>query len=254
MENIFFKKREHVAIVSINHPPANTWDLKTMEEFGQVVDQVENDPEFRVMIITGSGERFFSAGFDVKDAANTPKISPMGRSIWKQIDRFSKPVIAAINGTALGGGFELALACHFRFMTDSPEAVIGLTELNLGIIPGWGGTQRMANLIGYNNAQEMILLSKTISPEQALKIGLVYQVCPPDLLIDIALIFAQNLAKRPPIAVACVLKAMSAGKYEGIDQGLKIEEQGSLYVRNTEDCNEGFTAFLEKRDPVFKGV
>jgi enoyl-CoA hydratase/carnithine racemase len=252
-ENIILEKKGNISIVTIAHPPANAWNLATMEEFEKVIDALEQDKETRVIIITGAGEKCFSTGFDVSDAANAPKISPKGRALWTRIDRFSKPIIAAINGFALGGGLELAMACHFRIMVDHPKVTAGLTELNLGIIPGWGGTQRLPLLVGRSKALDMILFGKKIGAQEAMKIGLVNQVSAPGKLMEDALAFAQKLAERPPIAIGCVLKAMAAGIYEGLEQGLRVEEEGSARVRETKDCIEGFTAFLEKRQPVFKG-
>lgn len=253
MDPILVEKKGHTAVVTIDHPPANTWNLATMEAFEQAVDDLETDQEVRVIIITGAGDRCFSAGFDVKDAANGPLISPKGRRLWTRIDRFTKPVIAAINGFALGGGLELALACHFRIMADAPKCFVGLTELNLGIIPGWGGTQRLTQVVGKAKALDMILFSKTVNAAEALQMGLVNQVAPPERLMEDVIAFAARLVKRPPIAVGCVLKAIAAGIYDGLDQGLKVEEEGSATVRVTEDCREGFAAFIEKRPPVFNG-
>ena len=124
MDPILVEKKNHIAVVTIDHPPANTWNLTTMEAFERAVDDLETDGNTRVIIITGAGDRCFSAGFDVKDAANGPVISPKGRRLWTRIDRFAKPVIAAINGYALGGGLELALACHFRIMADKPKSFV----------------------------------------------------------------------------------------------------------------------------------
>ena len=253
MDLILVEKKGHTAVVTINHPPANTWNLATMEAFEACVNALEADTEVRAIILTGAGDRCFSAGFDVKDAANGPQIGALGRSLWTRLDRFAKPVIAAINGFALGGGLELALSCHFRIMADAPQIFIGLTELNLGIIPGWGGTQRLTQVLGKAKALDMILFSKTVNAQQALEIGLVNQITTPEDLMDEALAFADKLAQRPPIAVGCVLNAMSTGIYEGLDRGLEVELEGSRTVRATEDCQEGFTAFLEKRPPVFKG-
>lgn len=251
--NILLEKQGYISIVIINHPPANAWNLATMEEFEKVIDELENDKNTRVVVITGAGEKCFSAGFDVSDAANAPKTSAMGRKLWTRVDRFEKPVIAAMNGHALGGGLELALCCHFRVMTDNPKAAVGLTELNLGIIPGWGGTQRLARALGRDKALDMILFSKRLSPAEALEAGLVNKLSKPESLMDDVLGLAKVLAERPPIAVGSVLKALSAGEYEGIDKGLKVEEEGAARVATSKDRIEGFSAFLEKRKPVFTG-
>ena len=252
-ENIILEKKGHVAVITLNHPPVNAWDLATTQGFEGAISEVEADKDVRVVVITGSGEKSFSAGFDIKDAANRDKISPKVRTLWRRIDRFPKPVIAAINGFALGGGLELAMSCHFRIMVDAPDAKVGLTELNLGIIPGWGGTQRLPRLVGKAKALDMILFSKKISAPEALEIGLINRISAPEKLMDDVLEFAHKLAERAPIAVGCILKAISAGLYEGMDEGLKVESEGSAVVAGSKDAVEGFTAFLEKRKPLFKG-
>ena len=253
LENIILTKKNFIGIITLNHPPVNAWNWATMQDFERALDDVENDHDVRVVIITGAGEKCFSAGFDVSDTANAPKTSPKARQLWRRIDRFSKPVIAAINGYALGGGLELAMCCQFRIMVNAPEAMVGLTELNLGIIPGWGGTQRLPLLVGKTKALEMILFSKKIGATEALEAGLVNQLSAPGRLMDDALTLAEKLAKRPPLAVSCILRSIAAGTYEGLDAGLKVEEDGSRFVGQSEDCKEGFSAFLEKREPVFKG-
>ncbi len=252
-DNLILEKRGHIAIITLNHPPVNAWNLGLMEDFAKAVDEIENDKDVRVLIITGAGEKCFSAGFDVSDAANSHITSPKGRDLWTRIDQFSKPVIAAINGFAMGGGLELALSCHFRIMIDDPKATVGLTELNLGIIPGWGGTQRLTRVIGKAKALDMILFSKRIDAKEALSIGLINQVSTKDKLMDDAIAFAEVLAKRPPLAVGAVLRAVAAYDYKGLEAGLKVEEEGSAIVGSSRDCMEGFTAFLEKREPVFTG-
>jgi enoyl-CoA hydratase/carnithine racemase len=244
---------DNIAVIRIDHPPANAWDLTTMNAFRQAIDRVESDPALRVLVITGAGDKFFSAGFDVSDAANTEAISDGGRELWRRIDRFPKPVVAAINGYALGGGLELALACHFRILADSPRLKLGLTELNLGIIPAWGGTQRLPRLVGRARALEMILFSHTLGAREALDCGLVDRLVPPDRLLDEAMAMARRLAERPPVAVRCVLEAFSTGIYEGLDEGLRVEAEGAATVRQTEDRKEGFAAFMEKRPPRFTG-
>jgi enoyl-CoA hydratase/carnithine racemase len=251
-ENLILEEKDYIATITLNHPPANTWNLAMMQEFGKCLDQVEANDQVRVVIITGGGT-MFSAGFDVKDAANAGKTSPLGRETWRRLDRFPKPVIAAVNGFALGGGLELAMSCHFIIMSNGPKTKVGLTELNLGIIPGWGGTQRLPRLVGRSKALDMILFSKMLSAEEALEAGLVNKLSAPETLMQDALAFAGAIAKRPPIAVRCVINAMATGLYEGLDAGLNKEAEGSGIVRETEDRQEGFAAFLEKRPPVFKG-
>ncbi|MCF8093776.1 MAG: enoyl-CoA hydratase/isomerase family protein [Desulfobacteraceae bacterium] len=243
----------HIATITFNRDPANAWSLAALEDFEKKLDRIENDRNVRVVILTGAGEKCFSAGFDIKDAADSARTAVKGQNLWRRIDRFEKPFIAAINGHAFGGGFELALCCHFRLMADSPKAGVGLTELNLGIIPGWGGTQRLMREVGRTKALDMILFSKRLSAAESLDAGLVHQIVPPEKLMDEAFSFAQKIAERPPVAVGWVLRAMTAGIYEGMEQGLEAEREGLAATGSSKDAAEGFTAFLEKRRPVFNG-
>ena len=252
-ENLTVETKDYISVITLNHPPVNAWNLVMMEEFESAISTLETDNNIRVLVITGSGEKCFSAGFDVSDAANAHKIGPKGRALWTRIDQFSKPVIASINGFALGGGLELALSCHFRIMTDKPEVTIGLTELNLGIIPGWGGTQRLTRLVGRTKALELILFSRRIDAAEALSLGLINKITPTERLMDDALEMAQFLAGRPPLAVKAVLNAISAFDYDNMHAGLEAEEQGSALVGKSKDREEGFAAFLAKRQPVFRG-
>ncbi len=252
-DHLILERKDHTGIITINRPPANTWNLAAMEEFEKILDELENNRDIRVIILTGTGEKCFSAGFDVTDAANSVRVGPKGQELWRRVDRFSKPIIAAINGHALGGGLELAMACHFRMIARSPKIKIGLTELNLGIIPAWGGTQFLYRLIGKAKALDMILFGKRIDAQEALDIGLVHRASPLENLMNDALEFAALLSDRPPIAVSCVLKAISAGIYEGIDAGFEVELEGTRTVAASTDAVEGFTAFLEKRKPIFRG-
>ena len=173
-QTLLYRKENHVLVITLNRPPANSVNLMTVIDIEKAMDEAEKDKDVRVIVFTGAGEKGFSAGFDVTDAANAAETGPRGRALWTRIDRFSKPIIAAINGYAFGGGCERAMACTFRVMQEN--AKIGLTELNLGIIPGWGGTQRMPRLVGKSKALEMILFSKRITAREAFEIGLVDRV------------------------------------------------------------------------------
>jgi enoyl-CoA hydratase/carnithine racemase len=250
---ILVQTNDQICTLTIDHPPANAWNLETMGEFERALREAEDDRNVRVVILTGAGEKCFSAGFDVRDAANAAETGRKGQELWKKVDCFPKPVIAAVNGVALGGGCELAMACHFRIMSADRRAKMGLTELNLGIIPAWGGTQRMTRLLGRSKALDLILFSRRVDAREALEIGLVDKVSAPGELMNDALELAGRLAERPPVAVACVLKAIAAGLYGGIDAGLGVEEESSRVLAQTSDAREGIIAFLEKRQPVFKG-
>ena len=252
-KNLILEKKNHICIFTFNHPPVNAWNREMMEDFGNAIVEIENEWDVRVLILTGGKERCFSAGFDVSNTTDSKETLAKGRELWTKIDRFTKPVIAAINGYAMGGGLELAMCCHFRVMVDDPKATMGLTELNLGTIPSWGGTQRLARIVGRAKALDLILFSKRINARQALEIGLIHKISNKEQLMDDAMAYAEILANRPPIALGCALKAVSALEYEGLEEGLKVEEKGAAIVAKSKDRKEGFTAFLEKRAPTFRG-
>jgi len=248
---LLYKKENHIVLITLNRPPANSVNLATVVDMEKALDEAENDLDVRVVIFTGAGNKGFSAGFDVSDSANAGETSPRGSALWTRIDRFPKPTIAAINGYAFGGGCELAMACTFRIMQEN--AKIGLTELNLGIIPGWGGTQRMPRLIGQSKTLDMILFSRRITAREAQEIGLVDKVSKEDELMKDVMEMANVLAKRPPIAVKVVMKAIKTGIEKGFEEGIRLEALGIDEVGKSKDAFEGFTAFLEKREPNFKG-
>jgi len=252
--DIVLKKERQIALLTIDHKPVNALNLKTMQELENIIGVLEDDKGIRVLVITGAGGKCFSAGYDLNDGANADAISPLGQLLYRRIDRYPKPVIAAINGHAVGGGCELALACQFRIMTTDPKARIGLPELNLGLIPAWGGTQRLSRLVGMSKAMDMILFGKKIAASTAYEIGLVNSLAEPDQLMQRTLEFAQKLSELPPIAVSYVLKAVSTGIYEGVDRGLEVEDEGGAVVRNCADFKEGQEAFVQKRKPVFRGL
>lgn len=254
MENLIKTDlNNHVAIVTLNNPPVNCWNLAMADAFESTLNQIESEPNVRVVVISGGNGNCFSAGFDVADAQNAHITTPKVRDLWIRLDQLEKPTICAINGHALGGGLELALTSHFRVMIDNPKVRVGLTELNLGIIPGWGGTQRLSRIVGRSLALEMILFSKKLDPKEALKFGLVDRIVSNENFMAEVMSMAKILAERPPIAVRWVLKAVAAGLYRGLEAGLQIEAEGSAETRKTEDRAEGFAAFMEKRKPIFKG-
>jgi enoyl-CoA hydratase/carnithine racemase len=250
--NIIVSTKDFVTTITLNRPPTNSVNMGVREELFQAVTELEKNKETRVVIITGAGEKGFCAGMDLSDVANINN-GPDGNKIMNAISRSKKPYIAAINGYALGGGCETALACHFRLMTDNPKAMIGLTEVNLGIIPGWGGVQRLPRVIGKSKALEIILFGKRITAPEALAIGLVDKVIPAADLMKEAEAFASLLAKRPPLAVAAVLDGMSVGLDKGIDEGLRVDTEWISKLVTSKDATEGITAFLEKREATFTG-
>ncbi|NMB66027.1 MAG: enoyl-CoA hydratase [Spirochaetes bacterium] len=241
-----------VATLTLNRPPTNSINMSMRVELDELLNQCENNNDVRVVIITGAGDKGFSAGMDVSDVANLHN-GPDAIELFNKIDRYKKPVIAAINGYALGGGCELALACHFRFMIDAPKAVIGCPEINLGITPGWGGIQRMARLLGRSKALELILLGKRLTAKEALEIGLIDKIFSAETFHQETMEFANQLAKKAPLAVQSILKGMITGIEKGIEEGLKVDRECSEMLAKTEDAAEGFMAFAQKREPVFKG-
>jgi enoyl-CoA hydratase/carnithine racemase len=254
-ENLVVGQEGNVGIITLNRPPANPINLSVLNELDDVFTNWEKDKAVRAVIITGAGERGFSAGFDLK-TAGTPdgeKAMSRGQEVFGHIEKYPKPVIAAINGFALGGGCELAMSCHFRIMLDSEKVFMGQPEIDRGIIPGWGGTQRLPRLVGKTKALEMLLLGTRVNAPEALSIGLITRVSQPGQLMNDAKELAGTLAKKAPIAVEIILNAVTRGLETSTDQGVKIEFEGSQRVSKTKDAMEGAIAFFEKREPVFKG-
>jgi enoyl-CoA hydratase/carnithine racemase len=254
-ENLIVEQEENIGIITLNRPPANPINLAVLNELDEVFSKWEKDKTVRAIIITGAGERGFSAGFDLK-TAGTPdgeKAMSRGQEVFNRIEKYPKPVIAAINGFALGGGCELAMSCHFRIMLDSEKVFMGQPEIDRGIIPGWGGTQRLPRLVGKTKALEMLLLGTRVNAPEALNIGLITRVSQPGQLMNDAKDFANTLAKKAPVAVQVILDAVTRGLETTTDQGVKIELEGSQRVSKTKDAVEGAMAFIEKREPIFKG-
>jgi len=253
--NLIVEQEENVGIITLNRPPANPINLAVLDELDTVLTEWGKDKAVRAIIITGAGERGFSAGFDLK-TAGTPegeKSMSRGQEVFSRIEKYLKPVIAAINGFALGGGCELAMSCHFRIMLNSEQVVMGQPEIDRGIIPGWGGTQRLPRLVGRTKALEMLLLGTRVNAPEALSIGLVTRVSQPGQLMNDAKELAKALAKKAPVAVQVILDAVTRGLETTTDQGVKIELEGSQRVSKTKDAMEGAMAFIQKREPVFTG-
>ncbi|OHD66437.1 MAG: hypothetical protein A2176_06835 [Spirochaetes bacterium RBG_13_51_14] len=251
---VLYEQKERVAILTINKPKANQLSHEVFETMRKHLDMIEADKTIMAVIITGSGEKIFSAGADLSSGFGD--LSPVdflkrGQDVWNKVEYFPKPVIAALNGHALGGGCELALACHFRFMKKG--ARIGLTETNLGIMPGYGGSLRMPRVVGKSKALELMFLGKQVEAEEALAIGLVDRISEEGKVLDDAITFANELAKRPPLSIKAILKVVTMSPSISPDMHLKIEreELGKLFT--TKDMMEGMTAFAQKREPQFKG-
>jgi enoyl-CoA hydratase len=257
MENIKTENRDGVLWITIDRPSVlNALNARTVEELGSAFAAARDDASVRAVIITGSGEKAFVAGADINELATmTPMVgkfvSEQGQNVFLQIERFPKPVIAAINGFALGGGCELALACHIRIASE--KAQIGLPEVALGIIPGYGGTQRMARLVGKAKAFELICGADRISAAEAERIGLVNRVVPAGQLQAAAEELAKKIASRSPVAVRAAIEAINSGSDMPFEDGQLLEATLFGLLCATEDMKEGMAAFLEKRAAVFPG-
>ena len=256
-ENLLVDTREQIATVTVNRPKVlNALNRKTVDELDACFRSLQHDADVRAVIITGAGEKAFIAGADVKELATynpqeAKECSFRGQAVLNRIENLGKPVIAAINGYALGGGCELALACSLRLASQT--ARLGQPEVKLGITPGYGGSQRLPRLIGKGLALQMILSGEPVSADQALQWGLVNQVTPPDQLLSAAETMARKIIANPPLAVQYCLEAVGQGLNMSIDQGLFLESTLFGVSFATEDMREGTQAFLEKRVPRFAG-
>jgi enoyl-CoA hydratase len=257
MENVRTENRDGVLIVTIDRPKVlNALNAQTVEEIGQAFDAARDDDSVKAVIVTGGGEKAFVAGADINELAKMTPLSgkataSKGQSVFFKIERFPKPVIAAINGFALGGGCELALACHIRIASE--RAQIGLPEVTLGIIPGYGGTQRLARLVGKGKALEIICTADRVNAADAEKIGLVNKVVPADQLMATAEEMARKIASRGLVAVRCAIEAVMSGSEMPFEEGQFLEATLFGLLCATEDMKEGMNAFLEKRAANFTG-
>lgn len=255
-KTIIVEKDENVAVLTINRPDKlNALNYKVHEEGIAALEGLKNDPKIRTVIITGAGEKSFIAGADISEFAGQTPISQrkafQGKTLFNSIDTFPKPVIAMINGFCLGGGCEISLACDIRIASEN--AKFGQPEINLGIIPGGGGTQRLTRLVGEGKSMEMILTGNMIDAATALNIGLINHVFAADKLREETMELARKIASKSPIALQMAKEAVKTASKLNLDEGLKREIDLFAISFASEDKEEGVSAFLEKRKPHFKG-
>ena len=241
-----------VALVTIDHPPANAISRAVVEGLRSAVAVAVADGGIRALVITGAGTRFFAAGADVSEFPSAGgEVAVGGQQLTLEIERAPLATIAAVNGMAFGGGCEIALACDVRIAART--ARLGQPEINLGIIPGWGGTQRLVRVVGQGRAMPLLLSGDPVDAETALAMGLVSQVVDPDNLIHQALALAERLAAKAPLAVAATKRAVLEGMALPIGEALEVERREFAGLFETADAREGVTAFLEKRPPAWTG-
>lgn len=256
-ENIKIEREENTLWIILNRAHRlNAFNQTLMEELSDMLNTAEGDPSVKCVVITGDGDRAFSAGADV---TMFPKATPVsaeefsrgGQKTFGKIEEMSKPVIAAINGFALGGGLELALACDFRIAAEHAE--LGSPEIQLGLIPGWGGTQRLVRTVGFPKAKEMVMLGTRLKADEALKVGLVHKVVHYDKLRDEVRELAKKLAAGPPVAMKYAKQAVNFGAQVPLDVGLRLEAALMGLSFSTDDLKEGVEAMMAKRKAEFKG-
>ena len=256
-ENLLYEKRDGIAFVTFNRPKVlNALNRKTMEELQQVFLDARGDEAVRVLILKGAGEKSFVAGADIGELAqNSPvaakEYTHKGQAIIDSIENLGKPVIACLNGFTLGGGCEIAMACTMRLASEN--AKVGQPEVKLGLLPGYGGTQRLPRLVGKGVAMQLVLTGEMISAAEALRIGLVNEVVPAAELIPRAEAIAAKIIANAPLAVQYAMEAVNRGLDMTLADGLFLEATLFGVCCSTEDKNEGTRAFLEKRAPQFKG-
>ncbi|AND41716.1 MULTISPECIES: enoyl-CoA hydratase [Cytobacillus] len=256
MEYLKWSHQDFVATITIERPPANALSSGLLKELSAVLDEVENNEEIRVILIHGEG-RFFSAGADIKEfttiesGEDFSSLATYGQDLFERMEKFPKPIIAAIHGAALGGGLELAMGCHFRLVAEN--AKLGLPELQLGLIPGFAGTQRLPRYVGAARAAEMLFTSDPITGLEAVQYGLANHAYPEEQLLDNAYSMAKKIAKKSPGSIKAAIELLNYGKTGQFYEGVKKEAElfGEVFV--SEDGKEGISAFIEKREPSFTG-
>ncbi|HWS56187.1 MAG TPA: enoyl-CoA hydratase-related protein [Pyrinomonadaceae bacterium] len=255
-ETLLLERRGRVAVVTINRPDKmNALNIQTRAEGAAALDELREDAEARVVVITGAGPKSFVAGADISEFAGRTAVSQrevmLGRSLFTAVDSFPKPIIAMVNGYCFGGGCELAMACDLRVASET--AVFGQPEINLGIIPGGGGTQRLTRLVGETKAMELILTGDRIDAQTAFQLGLVNMVVPAADLEAKTMELANRIAEKSPVALRMAKESVKTAARANLDEGLRREIDLFAICFSSEDKDEGVRAFLEKRKPEFKG-
>ncbi|WP_100331778.1 enoyl-CoA hydratase [Bacillus xiapuensis] len=256
MSYISWERKGRIAEMTIQHPPANALSKALIAEIDEALNDIEKDPDVRVAIISGEG-RFFSAGADIKEFTSIEtkerfaELAAYGQRIFERVERFPKPVIAAIHGAALGGGLELAMSCHIRLVTEN--AKLGLPELSLGLVPGFAGSQRLPRYVGMAKAAEMLLTSEPVSGTEAVQWGLANRAYPEEELLPKARELAAKIAEKSPVSTKAALELLNYSKHAEYYEGVRKEAESFGTVFSSEDAKEGIQAFLEKRRPEFAG-
>ncbi|QGU94193.1 short-chain-enoyl-CoA hydratase [Clostridium bovifaecis] len=250
-ENVLLQKEGKIAIVTINRPKAlNALNSDTLKELDKVIDEISNDNEVLAVILTGAGEKAFVAGADISQMKDMNVLegrafAMLGNKIFRKVETLEKPVIAAVNGFALGGGCELSMACDIRIASE--KAKFGQPEVTLGITPGFGGTQRLPRLVGMGMAKELVYSARTINAQEALRVGLVNRVVAPEVLMDEVKKLANEIASKAPVAVKLSKQAINRGMQVDMDTAVIIEAEVFGECFSTEDQTDAMTAFVEKR-------
>ena len=256
-ENILVERHEGYAVIALNRPKANALNKALLTELRTAVEELDADAAFRCILITSNNPRFFSAGADIpsimetfNDPFQADAMTTAGLGLVDRIEESGTPVVAVINGVAVGGGCELLLSCHMRIAADTAQ--FGQPEVNIGIVPGWGGCHRLPRMIGEARAMDWILTGRMVSAQEAHQAGLVAQVVPADKLMDAAHDLGKLLASKPPVAVRGILRAVrECSLYP--ERGKSLEAEAFIEAARSKDATEGVTAFLEKRAPRFTG-
>jgi len=256
MEFLSYVLDSKTAVITINRPKANALSSALLEELDALLTELEGNQEVRVIVIKGEG-RFFSAGADIKEftsftsGVQFAEMAKRGQKLFERMEQFPKPIIASIHGAALGGGLELAMSCHIRLVSEN--AKLGLPELQLGIIPGYAGSQRLTKYVGSSFAAEMMFTSEPITGVEAVKRGLANHAYPEETLFEETMKLAKKIEKKSPASLKAVIQLLNYSKSNRFYEG--VNEEANLFgqVFDTKDAKEGIQAFIEKREPIFKG-